>query len=66
MEGEVGRVQCPDIDCVKAGREATEEEVRRIVTEEELVRWRWLREKRMLDKGQFPFLRLSDSVLRRL
>jgi E3 ubiquitin-protein ligase RNF14 len=65
MEGEVGRVQCPDIGCVKAGREATEEEVRRIVTEEELVRWRWLREKRMLDKGQLLFLRLSDCISRR-
>jgi E3 ubiquitin-protein ligase RNF14 len=50
-EGGVGRVGCPDPECVKDGREAVEEEVRRVVTEEELTRWKWLREKRMLEKG---------------
>jgi E3 ubiquitin-protein ligase RNF14 len=52
-EGDVGRVGCPDPDCVKAGREAVEEEVRRVVTEEEVIRWKWLREKRMLEKGWY-------------
>ena len=51
-EGEIGRVGCPDPDCVKAGREATEEEVARIVTEQEFQRWKWLREKRVYDKGK--------------
>ncbi|KIY52890.1 hypothetical protein FISHEDRAFT_34477 [Fistulina hepatica ATCC 64428] len=50
LEGDVGRVGCPDPECVKSGREASEEEVARIVTEGEVHRWRWLREKRMLDK----------------
>jgi len=49
-EGDVGRVGCPDPQCVKQGREANEEEVRRVVTEEEVQRWKWLREKRMLEK----------------
>ncbi|TFK76877.1 RWD-domain-containing protein [Pluteus cervinus] len=49
-EGEVGRVGCPDPECVKSKREATEEEVARIVTEQELQRWKWLREKRIYDK----------------
>lgn len=51
-EGEVGRVGCPDPACVKAGSEAVEEEVARVVTETELQRWRWLREKRNIEKGR--------------
>ncbi|KAF9451772.1 RWD-domain-containing protein [Macrolepiota fuliginosa MF-IS2] len=49
-EGDVGRVGCADPDCVKAGREAKEEEVARVVSEEGLRRWRWLREKRNLER----------------
>ncbi|KAH9947645.1 hypothetical protein B0H21DRAFT_314307 [Amylocystis lapponica] len=49
-EGDVGRVGCPDPQCVKDGREANEEEVRRVVTEEEVRRWKWLREKRAIEK----------------
>ncbi|KAL1762419.1 RWD domain-containing protein [Schizophyllum commune] len=49
-EGDVGRVGCPDPACVKDNREAEEEEVARVVTAEELARWRWLREKRDLEK----------------
>ena len=51
-EGDVGRVGCPDPGCVKEHREATEEEVRRVVTEEEVLRWKWLRMKRALEKGK--------------
>ena len=50
-EGDVGRVGCPDPECVKEHREAIEEEVRRVVTEEEVLRWRWLRTKRALERG---------------
>lgn len=50
-EGDVVRVGCPDPECVKAGRAATEDEVCRIVTEDQLTRWRWLREKRALENG---------------
>ncbi|KAI0639186.1 RWD-domain-containing protein [Trametes polyzona] len=49
-EGDVARVGCPDPACVKEQREATEEEVRRVVTEDEVVRWKWLRMKRALEK----------------
>ncbi|KAF4605429.1 translation termination inhibitor protein itt1 [Pleurotus pulmonarius] len=48
-EGDVARVGCPDPECVKAGRAATEDEVCRIVPEDQLTRWRWLREKRALE-----------------
>lgn len=51
-EGDVGRVGCPDSACVKEGREASEEEVRRVVTEDEVRRWKWLRQKRLTDKGR--------------
>ena len=50
-EGDVGRVGCPDPGCVKEQREAAEEEVRRVVTEEEVLRWKWLRTKRALERG---------------
>ncbi|KAI0359180.1 RWD-domain-containing protein [Trametes cingulata] len=49
-EGDVSRVGCPDPACVKAQREATEEEVRRVVTEDEVIRWKWLRMKRALER----------------
>ncbi|OCH96590.1 RWD-domain-containing protein [Obba rivulosa] len=49
-EGDIGRVGCPDPQCVKALSEANEEEVRRVVTDEEVRRWKWLREKRMVEK----------------
>ncbi|ETW87498.1 hypothetical protein HETIRDRAFT_378542 [Heterobasidion irregulare TC 32-1] len=49
-EGDVARVGCPDPACVKQGRESHEEEVRRVVSEDEASRWRWLREKRVLDQ----------------
>ncbi len=52
-EGDVTRVGCPDPQCVKEGREADEEEVARVVTEAEVIRWRWLREKVMMEKGEF-------------
>jgi E3 ubiquitin-protein ligase RNF14 len=61
MEGDIRRVCCPDPECVKAGREAEEEEVVRVVNEDELRRWRWLKEKRILDKGLSHFSR-HDSV----
>ncbi len=50
-EGDVVRVGCPDPECVKVGRAATEDEVCRIVPEDQLTRWRWLREKRALENG---------------
>ncbi|KAI0762769.1 RWD-domain-containing protein [Fomes fomentarius] len=49
-EGDIGRVGCPDPGCVKERREANEEEVRRVVTEAELLRWKWLRTKRALER----------------
>lgn len=52
-EGEIGRVGCPDPECVKAGREANIEDVMRVMTQAEVQRWGWLREKRDLEKGGF-------------
>ncbi|KAF8832568.1 hypothetical protein HHX47_DHR1002011 [Lentinula edodes] len=50
-EGDVLRVGCPDPQCVKEGRQANEEEVARAVSEEAVARWRWLKEKSMIEKG---------------
>lgn len=47
------RVGCPDPECVKKKREADEEEVARVVSDAELRRWKWLREKRNFDRGSF-------------
>ncbi|KZT61087.1 hypothetical protein CALCODRAFT_491746 [Calocera cornea HHB12733] len=49
-EGDVGRVTCAEPECVKGHAEADEEDVRRACGEEALERWRWLREKRELEK----------------
>jgi E3 ubiquitin-protein ligase RNF14 len=52
-EGDVSRVGCPDPECVKKGSEAGEEEVARVVTETELQRWKWLKEKRNIERGGY-------------
>lgn len=36
---------------MKEKREANEEEVARVADADELVRWRWLREKAAMEKG---------------
>lgn len=50
-EGDVDRVGCPDPGCVKQGAKASEEDVRRVVSMEEVARWKWLKEKKELEKG---------------
>jgi hypothetical protein len=53
-EGDVGRVGCPDPKCVKEGILAEEEDVRRVVrTEEDVRRWKWLKEKKEIERGKF-------------
>lgn len=65
-EGDAGRVGCPDPRCVKDGREANEEEVRRVVTEEDVQRWKWLRLKRALEKGKCSEVVACDKVVNKL
>jgi hypothetical protein len=50
-EGDVDRVGCPDPGCVKQGTKASEEDVRRVVSSEEVERWKWLKDKKELEKG---------------
>lgn len=61
QEGDVGRVACPDPDCIKKGTEAGEEEVARVVTGDELARWKWLREKRAYERGKSEIIIPSSS-----
>ncbi|KAH7907252.1 hypothetical protein BJ138DRAFT_1160570 [Hygrophoropsis aurantiaca] len=62
-EGDVARVGCPDPECVRdrereqaegseglGAGEVGEEEVRRVLGEEDIVRWRWLKQKRALER----------------
>ncbi|KAL5534625.1 hypothetical protein ACEPAG_1088 [Sanghuangporus baumii] len=49
-EGSVERVGCADPACVKEGRAASEEEVRRVVSDREIIRWKWLRTKKEIEK----------------
>ncbi|KAI9512666.1 RWD-domain-containing protein [Russula earlei] len=49
-EGDISHVGCLEPQCVKDGQEATEDEVRRVVTEEEVRRWKWLREKKAAER----------------
>jgi RING-type zinc-finger len=51
-EGDTTRVGCLDPQCVKDGQEATEDEVRRVVTEEEVRRWKRLRDKKATERGK--------------
>ncbi|EJD04378.1 uncharacterized protein FOMMEDRAFT_167576 [Fomitiporia mediterranea MF3/22] len=49
-EGSVERVGCADPACVKKASMASEEEVRRVVSEKEVIRWKWLRTKKEIEK----------------
>jgi len=49
-EGDGDRIGCPDPGCVKQGTKASEEDVRRVVSSEEVARWKWLKEKKELEK----------------
>ncbi|KAJ7630703.1 hypothetical protein FB45DRAFT_916314 [Roridomyces roridus] len=49
-EGSVEHLGCPDPACIKIGRSSREEEIARVVSEDAVKRWRWLREKLMYEK----------------
>ncbi|KAJ7275279.1 hypothetical protein B0H12DRAFT_1041911 [Mycena haematopus] len=49
-EGSVEKLGCPDPECVKIGRDSKEEEIARVVSEQEVRRWRWLKEKIMFER----------------
>ncbi|KAF9036464.1 hypothetical protein BDZ89DRAFT_1100630 [Hymenopellis radicata] len=49
-EGAIVRVVCPDPACVKEARPASEDEVARVLSTEEVDRWRWLKDKYTLEK----------------
>lgn len=51
QEGDVDRVGCPDPACVKQKSVVGEEEVGRVVSAEEVERWRWLVQKKEFDRG---------------
>jgi E3 ubiquitin-protein ligase RNF14 len=46
---------------VKEGRQADEEEVARVVSEDKCIRWRWLKEKAMMEKD--PTITICPMVL---
>lgn len=50
-EGDVDRVGCPDPGCVKQGTKALEKDIQRVVSSEEVKRWRWLKDKKELERG---------------
>lgn len=54
MEGDVTRVGCPDPTCVKEGRQASVEDVKSIVSPNEVSRWQQLLRKRELEQGTKP------------
>ncbi|KAI9057190.1 RWD-domain-containing protein [Trametes sanguinea] len=48
-EQDIGRVGCLNQACVEKHQEATEDEVRRVITKEEVAEWKRLRAERALD-----------------
>ncbi|CAE6419270.1 unnamed protein product [Rhizoctonia solani] len=53
-EGEVTKVACPGVECVKAKSDAGdvgEDIIRRVLTDEQVARWKWLRIKHAAEKG---------------
>ncbi|KAF8499461.1 hypothetical protein JB92DRAFT_2981465 [Gautieria morchelliformis] len=49
-EGDVARVGCPDPNCVKEDRQASTEDVKAVVSAEEVVRWQLLLRKREVEQ----------------
>ena len=61
-EGDVERVGCPDPECVKEGKKSSEEDISRVVSEQELERWKWLKTKKQLELGPLlPMIFFSAS-----
>jgi E3 ubiquitin-protein ligase RNF14 len=55
-EGDVTKVSCPGVECVKAKGDAGdigEDVIRRVLTDEQVARWKWLRIKHAAEKGSF-------------
>jgi E3 ubiquitin-protein ligase RNF14 len=63
-EGDCSQVRCPDEKCIAKkpslgqngdpkteDKEAREEDIRRVLSEDEVKRWKWLRAKRDIDRG---------------
>jgi E3 ubiquitin-protein ligase RNF14 len=63
VEGHVARVGCPDPGCLKARHKATEEEVRKVVEEAEMERWKRLTEKFAAESGSPPRVSSTGSRL---
>ncbi|QRV91120.1 E3 ubiquitin-protein ligase RNF14 [Ceratobasidium sp. AG-Ba] len=77
-EGEVGKVACPGVECVQEREKAKGEEtedamsgaewedvVRRVLSEEQVKRWKWLRIKQAAEKDPIRYRVLSGRVKHR-
>ena len=70
-EGDYSAVRCPAPDCVvktsprakeegeRGDGEIGEEDVRRVLTEREVTRWKWLRVQRDIARGTWPYCRCA-------
>ena len=63
-DGDIGKVGCPDPRCVKGRKEASEEEVKRVVGPETFERWKSLRDKRTFESGTSSNLRPTNIKLK--
>lgn len=50
--GSLEQVSCADPICVKERKEIAEEDVVRVVSEKEFLRWKWLKTKKAIEKGK--------------
>lgn len=57
--GSLEQVSCADPTCVKEKSEITEEDVARVVTEREFLRWKWLKTKRAIERGTLIYCLLD-------
>lgn len=56
-EGDVEKVACANAECVKAKRQVGEAEVRMVMSDAEVLRWKWLKLKKAVENGEPASLR---------
>ncbi|KAF8971445.1 hypothetical protein BDZ97DRAFT_1786531 [Flammula alnicola] len=49
-EGELTKVRCIDLGCMKSKKETSEEEIQEVLSSTAFSRWKWLKEKREFEK----------------
>jgi hypothetical protein len=61
-EGDVHRIGCPDLKCMKRKRPLEESELRRVLADEEVEQWKRTKARLELEAGGYLFYLGDETV----